>query len=176
MCECSPTNTQWRLAGLLLFRESDRGFPGTYANASERNTGKLPLSWENTCFPVLERRGRSGVFSEGPQNDGMELSSPLSKGCELEMFSLEMVLATLLWVALPEQGLHHMDPEVPANFSHAMIPRFCAGGALLSAALIPQREKQQCCSHLQACRSPCHGAGAGHTNGSLLSATGYRAN
>lgn len=58
--------------GCFSLEKSDRGFPGTHANASDRNTGKLPPSWENTCFPVQERHGHTGVFSEGPQSDGTE--------------------------------------------------------------------------------------------------------
>ena len=35
-----------------------------------------------------------------------------------------MVLGTLLQVALLEQGLDQMDPEVTANFNHSVILRF----------------------------------------------------
>lgn len=59
-------------------------------------------------------------------------TSPVSKGCELGLFIMEVVLGTLLWMALLEQGLHQMDPEVPANLSHAVIPWFCGGSPTLS--------------------------------------------
>ena len=31
-----------------------------------------------------------------------------------------LVLGTLLWVSLLEQGLDQMDPEVPSNLSHSV--------------------------------------------------------
>ena len=40
----------------------------------------------------------------------------------LEVFKscLHMVLDNMLWVALLEQGLDQMDPEVPSNFSYSV--------------------------------------------------------
>jgi len=49
-------------------------------------------------------RGGSGLFLE------------ISKSC------LDVILGTLIWVSLLEQGLDHMDPEVSANVSYPVIP------------------------------------------------------
>ena len=55
----------------------------------------------------------------------------LHKGCgvsSLEIFQsrLDTALGTVLWVSLLEQGLGHMDPEVPSNFNNLMILRYVA--------------------------------------------------
>lgn len=40
---------------------------------------------------------------------------------EISKSNLDVVLGTLIWVALLEWGLEQMDPEVPANLSHSGI-------------------------------------------------------
>lgn len=36
----------------------------------------------------------------------------------------DVVLGTLLWVSLLEQGLEEMDTEVPSSFSHLVILKY----------------------------------------------------
>lgn len=36
----------------------------------------------------------------------------------------DVVLGTLLWVSLLEQGLEQMDTEVPSSFSHLVILKY----------------------------------------------------
>lgn len=48
------------------------------------------------------------------------------RGCGISSLQIiksyqDLVLVSLLWVALLEQGLDQVDPEVPANPSHAVI-------------------------------------------------------
>ena len=55
-----------------------------------------------------------------------ELAQAAQRGCEVSFMGisksrLDVVLGTLLWVSLLEQGLGPMNTEVPANLSHSLI-------------------------------------------------------
>lgn len=58
---------------------------------------------------------------------------------EMVKSCMDAILRRMLWMALPEQGLDQMDPEVPSNLNHSdslmLLMEDCAGCALLYRAV-----------------------------------------
>jgi len=59
----------------------------------------------------------NGALAQAAQGGCGVSSSGISKS------QLNVVLTSLLWVSLLEQGLGQMDPELPTNFSHSVNQR-----------------------------------------------------
>lgn len=68
--------------------------------------------WQLKEVPISES---SGATEEAAQRGGGVTSLEISKS------RLDVVLGTLLWVALIELGLEQMLPELPANFNRSVI-------------------------------------------------------